>query len=132
MKAVSRKDGKTVLTKEVKTAGAPAKIILKADRRSIKADGNDLSFITARIVDKDGVTVPRADNLIKFKIKGAGFIAGVDSGDPVSHESFKAHQHTAMNGLALAILQSNGKAGRITLTANADGLQSSTVMVAAK
>jgi len=129
---VSRKNGKTVLTKEVKTAGAPAKIILKADRSNIKADGKDLSFITARIVDKNGNKVPDANNLIKFKIKGRGFIAGVDSGDPVSHESFKATQHTAMNGLALAILQSNGKAGRITLTANANGLQSATVVVAAK
>jgi beta-galactosidase len=132
LKAVSRKDGKTVLTKEVKTAGAPAKIILKADRRSIKADGKDLSFITARIVDKNGNIVPDADKLIKFKIKGMGFIAGVDSGDPVSHEPFKAKQHTTMNGRALAILQSNGKAGKITLTANANGLQPSTVIVGAK
>lgn len=132
LKAVSRKDGKTVLIKEVKTAGRAAKIILKADRSGIKADGKDLSFITATIVDKNGNRVPDANNLIKFKIKGMGFIAGVDSGDPVSHESFKANQHTVLNGRALAILQSNGKAGKITLTANANGLQPSRVVVAAK
>ncbi|MEO6814647.1 MAG: sugar-binding domain-containing protein, partial [Ginsengibacter sp.] len=107
LKAISRKKGKTVLVKEVKTAGAPAKIILKADRNNINADGKDLSFITATIVDKDGITVPDADNLIQFKISGSGFIAGVDSGDPVSHESFKGDKHTALNGLALAILQSD-------------------------
>jgi beta-galactosidase len=129
LKAVSRKNGKIVLTREVKTAGKAAKIILKADRKLINADGKDLSFITATIVDKNGVMVPTADNLIHFKIGGAGFIAGVDSGDPVSHESFKADQHTAMNGLALAILQSSGKKGNIILTASSDGMASSTIII---
>ena len=61
-----------------------------------------------------------------------GLWLGVDSGDPVSHESFKADQHTAMNGLALAILQSSGKKGNIALTASADGLASSTIIIETK
>jgi beta-galactosidase len=132
LKAESRKNGKIVLTKEVKTAGKAAKIILKADRALINADGKDLSFITATVVDKDDIMVPDADNLIHFKISGAGFIAGVDSGDPVSHEPFKADKHTALNGLALAIIQSNEEKGKIMLTASADGLTSSTVLIEAK
>ena len=52
LKAISRKNGKIVLTKEIHTAGAPAKIELIADRKNIKADGNDLSFITVKILDK--------------------------------------------------------------------------------
>lgn len=132
LKAVSKKSGKIILSKEVKTAGAPEQIMLKADRNLIKANGDDLSFITATIVDKDGVMVPRANNLIQFKITGEGFIAGVDSGDPVSHESFKGNSHTALNGLALAIIQSNGKKGKITLTASAEGLQSSTIIITAQ
>ena len=132
LKAVSRKNGKIVLIREVKTAGEAAKIILKADRNIITADGKDLSYITATIVDKNGVTVPTADNLIHFKISGAGFIAGVDNGDPVSHEPFKADKHTAINALALAILQSNGKKGKIMLTATSDGLKSSTLIIETK
>ena len=95
LKAVSRKNGKLVLSKEIKTAGIAAKIILKADRNIIHADGKDLCFVTATLVDKDGVTVPTANNLINFKVNGAGFISGVDSGDSLSHESFKANKHTA-------------------------------------
>jgi beta-galactosidase len=132
LKAVSRKNGKTVLVKEVKTAGAPAKIVLKADRNTINSDGKDLSFVTATIVDKDGNTAPRADNEIHFKITGAGFIAGVDNGSEISHESFKGNKHAALNGLALAILQSDGKKGKITLTASADGLEGATVVVEAR
>ena len=132
LKAISKKDGKIVLTKEVKTAGTPAKLILNADRNTINADGNDLSFITVTIVDKNGTIVPDADNLIQFKINGEGFIAGVDSGSQTSLESFKGDKHTALNGLALAILQSNGNKGSITLTASSKGLESSTIHVEAK
>ena len=90
-----------VLAKEIKTAGDPYKLTLKADRPGIKADGNDLSFVTVEITDRNGVLVPNANHLIKFDVTGAGFIAGVDNGSPVSLEPFKAKQHTAMNGKAL-------------------------------
>ncbi len=132
IKAVSRKGGKIVLAKEVKTAGAPAKLLVNADRNMITADGEDLSFVTVIIVDKDGNTVPMANNLIQFKISGEGTIVGVDSGDPVTHESFKGTSHTALNGLALAIVQSSGKKGVITLTASSEGLASATVTIQAK
>jgi len=84
------------------------------------------------VVDKDGIKVPDANNLIQFTINGEGTIAGVDSGDPVSHESFKGKQHTALNGLALAIIQSNGKTGTITLTANAEGLTGKSISIITK
>jgi beta-galactosidase len=103
LKAVSKKDGKIVLTKEIKTAGQPAKIILTADRKNIKADGNDLSFVTVKVVDKDGNIVPDADNQVKFSISGYGFIAGVDNGSQTSMESFKASERKAFNGLCLAV-----------------------------
>jgi beta-galactosidase len=132
LKAVSTKNGKVVLTKEIKTAGDAYKLIVKADRQNIKADGKDLSFITVEVVDRNGVLVPKANNLIKFNVSGQGFIAGVDSGDPISMESFKGNQHTALNGKALCIVQSNGNKGIINITASAEGLQSSTIQVSVK
>jgi len=132
LKAVSRKNGKTVLTREIHTAGAPAKIELTADRKNIKADGKDLSFITVRILDKDGNLVPNADNLVNFKLNGEAFIAGVDNGDEVSHDPFKANYRKAFNGLALAIVQTKEKAGSITFTATSKGLQEATVVLTAK
>ncbi|MFC0515924.1 beta-galactosidase GalB [Mucilaginibacter angelicae] len=132
LKAVSRKSGKTVLTREIRTAGAPAKIELIADRSLIKADGKDLSFITVKILDKDGNVVPDADNKVNFKINGEGFIASVDNGDPVSHDPFKADYRKAFHGLALAIVQAKEKAGAITFIASADGLQSKTLVLKSK
>ena len=132
LKAVSRKNGKVVLTREIHTAGQPAKIELTVDRKNIKADGKDLSFITVKILDKDGNVVPDADNLVDFKVNGEGFIAGVDNGDPVSHDSFKADYRKAFHGLALAIIQAKEKAGNITFTATGKGLQSATLVLNTK
>lgn len=129
LKAVSRKDGKTVLTQTINTAGAPAKIELTADRGTIKADGKDMSFVTVKVLDKDGNIIPNAEDKINFKINGPGFIAGVDNGDPVSHAPFKASWRKAFHGLALAVIQSSGKAGVVSLTATADGLRPASVSV---
>jgi beta-galactosidase len=132
LKAVSKKNGKIVLMKEIKTAGAPAKIVLTADRKNIKADGSDLSFITATITDANGITVPDAGNLIDFKINGEGFIAGTDNGNETDLTSFKSNQRKALNGLCLAVIQSKQKAGIVKLTATADGLQSAAITITVK
>lgn len=129
LKAVSRKNGKKVLISEVKTAGAPAKIELIADRKNINADGKDLSFITVRILDSAGNIVPDAENLVQFKVEGNGFIAGVDNGFQASLEPFKANYRKAFHGLCLAILQSKEKAGTIKLTATSNGLVSSSITI---
>jgi len=129
LKAVSRKGGKVVLEKEIKTAGNPSNLKLTADRSTIKADGNDLSFVTVDILDANGTLAPNASNEINFSLKGNGKIVGVCSGDPVSHESYKGSKHTALNGKCLVIVQSENKTGRLELTANAKGLKSSTIVI---
>jgi len=132
LKAIARKGGKEILTQEIKTAGKPAKIKLTADRQTINADGKDLSFVTVAIVDKDGVLVPNADNLVKFNIEGNGTIAGVDNGYQISHEPFKASYRKAYNGLCLAVVQAKRKSGNITLTAVSEGLQNEKIVIEAK
>ncbi len=129
LKAVSRKDGRVVLTSEVRTADAPARIVLEPDRRTIKADGTDLSFVTVKVVDKNGTVVPAADNLIKFDLSGQGWIAGVGNGNQISHEPFKASQRKAFHGMALAIVQAKRKAGQIVLKATADNLAPASVVL---
>jgi beta-galactosidase len=132
LKAVSRKNGRVVLSREVRTAETPAKIVLTPDRGAIKADGVDLSFVTVKVVDKNGTPVPLADNLIKFELAGSGAIVGVDNGNQISHESFKANQRKAFHGMALAIVQSKLKPGRIVLKATAAGLESTSVVINAR
>jgi len=132
LKAISRTAGKEVLVKEVKTAGAPARLVVTADRSTIKADGNDLSYLTVDVVDANGVIVPNADNLVNFQVEGSGAIVGVDNGDPVSHESFKAPKRKAFHGKCLVVVQSGDKPGIVKLIASADELTSNTVEITTK
>jgi beta-galactosidase len=119
---IGYKDGIEVMRQEVKTAGAPAGIILSPDRTEISADGSDLSFITVTVVDKNNVTVPYADNLIKFSVEGDGTIAGVDNGNQTSMEPFKADFRKAFHGKCLLVVKSGTKAGRLKVTATSEGL----------
>lgn len=130
--AISRKDGNEVLRKEIYTASEPAKIILEADRNSIKASGKDLSFITVKVVDNKGTVVPNAEDLIAFDVIGEGSIAGVDNGDPVSHESFKSDRRKVFHGMALLVVQSKKQAGKIHVKATATGLKSAEIDIDVK
>lgn len=132
LKAVSYKDGKEVLTREVKTTGDPFSIRLTADRQTIKADGKDLSFITVEALDAEGNPVPVADNLINFTIEGDGFIAGTDNGDPTDPNSLKKPSRKLFSGKALAVVQSHKKAGKIILKATSSNLKQASIEINSK
>ena len=132
LKVVAYKNGKRWATDEIKTAGEPAKLKLLADREKISADGKDLSFVTVTVTDKNGVTTPRADNQIHFKIEGPGEIVATDNGDPTSFESFQSHDRKAFNGLALVIIRGiSGQPGAIKVSAESEGLIAGTTTLKA-
>jgi beta-galactosidase len=132
LKAVGKSSDKEALETVIKTAEEPSKIILTADRELINADGSDLAFITVKITDSNGIVAPKADNHIKFKIEGPGILAGVDNGLQTSHESFKADNRKAYNGLCLAVIQSTDIHGDITLTASSEGLEKASIVIKTK
>ena len=129
LKAVSRKNGKIILTKEIKTAGEAARIELIADKKNLKADGKDLSFVTVQILDRSGNLIPYANNLISFSIIGNGVLAGTDNGYQADTISLKSNKRKCWNGLALAIIQSTEKKGNITLMATSPGISSASITI---
>ncbi len=129
LKAVSRKNGEVVLEKEIHTAGQASKLELKAHKESIKNDHYDLVYVTVNVLDNDGNLVPKADNLVNFKVSGGGKIVGVDNGYQASLEPFKADYRKAYNGKCLVIIQSNGTAENIVLTASSEGLSSEPIEI---
>jgi beta-galactosidase len=131
LKVVAYKNGKKWATDEVKTTGPASRITLEPDRAKIAADGKDLSFVTVTVADAEGRLVPRAQNHIKFEIKGPGEIVAVDDGDPTNLEPLQAKEHDVFNGLAMVIVRAN-QPGKITLTAHADGLKAGTTRIAAQ
>jgi beta-galactosidase len=129
LKAVSRKNGKQVLTKQITTAGEPARIELVPDRTNLNKGTEDLCFITVRVTDSRGNLVPYADRLVNFEVKGSGFIAGVDNGNPISKESFKSAYRKTYNGLALLIVEAGKDSGQIEVEASSEGLKTSTLII---
>ena len=121
--------GEAVAEKEICTAGKPHHIELVADRKLIAADGKDLSFITVKVVDKDGNLCPDAQHSIRYSVKGAGFYRAGANGDPISLELFHHPQMKVFNGMMTAIVQNNGKPGEITLTASGKGLRSAKMVI---
>jgi len=130
LKAVAYQDGKQVAVDEIRTAGAPARVKLTPDRAAIQADGDDLSFVTVRIEDKDGNLCPMSDNLVKFNVTGAGSIRAVDNGNAATVEPFHADHRKAFSGLALLIISSQkGQAGKIHVTGTSEGLAEGTTEI---
>jgi beta-galactosidase len=130
LKVVAYKNGKVWANASTKTTGAPAKLALEADRSTIRADGADLSFVTVRVADEEGLTIPRAHDLVKFTLDGPGEIVAVDNGDATSFEPCQASQRKAYNGLCLVSIRGKpGQPGRLTVKAAADGLTGATLKI---
>ena len=123
-------EGSTEGNASVTTTGKAAKLKADADRKTITADGKDLSYIEVDVTDANGHIVPDAANRVTFDVKGAGKLVGVDNGSSPDHDSYQADNRKAFSGKVLAIVQSTKEAGEITVTVKADGLQSSTVKIA--
>ena len=132
LKAISRRAGKEVLTKEIHTAGEPVSIRLTADRESIAADGKDLSFITVEVLDEKGNIVPIADNFIRFSLDGDGMIVGTDNGDPTDLISLNLPERKLFSGKALVVVRSGKNKEKLTLSANSEGLKTEKLIIRCK
>lgn len=118
VKAYAFRKGIIVAMDSIETAGLPTKLGLKVDRDTILANGRDLAFVETNILDANGVFCPDADNMVNYSIIGPGKIVGVDNGNSISLESFKASSRTSFKGKCLAVVQSTGAPGQIVLTAS--------------
>ena len=125
-------NGKAVAEKEMHTAGKAHHIELIPDRATIDADGKDLSFVTVRVVDKDGNLCPMAENQIQFRVKGKGTYCAGANGNPASLESFQEPSMKVFSGMMTAIVQSTDEPGEITLEATAKGLKKAVLKLTSK
>jgi beta-galactosidase len=119
--------GRPAMEQTVRTAGKPHRIELIPDRTSIAADGRDLSYVTVRVVDRQGNLCPRETSLIRFKVTGAGSYRAGANGDPTSLDLFHLPQMPAFGGQLTAIVQAGETPGTATLEASARGLQTATL-----
>jgi beta-galactosidase len=129
LKAVARRGGQVVATDVVATAGKPTRLALDVDRKQVRADGQDLAYVTVRVLDAKGRLCPDAETPIRFDVAGEGRLAAVGNGNPIDHDDYQASQRKAFHGLCLAILKAGKEPGTIRLTARADDLEPAAVSV---
>ncbi|HEU5066710.1 MAG TPA: beta-galactosidase GalA [Sphingomicrobium sp.] len=123
IEAIARNSGRIIARAARETTGAAEAVQLSADRLRIAADGRDLSVITAAIVDSKGRLVPHANNRVDFSLVGTGRLIGIGNGNPTSVEPDKASFRSTFNGLAQALVQSDGRVGGFDFTGASAGLR---------
>jgi len=129
IKAVGKNNGKEVASEEFKSAGNPAKIVLSADKNSLANDWNDVVYVTAKIVDKDGIVCPNAQLPVQFSITANGEISAVDNGNIASHEPYQATKRQTFNGTCIALIKAKASSGKVTVKAASSGLAGGSVSI---
>ena len=81
----------------------------------LKADGNDLAFITVSLLDQDGNECPLAGDELTFEVSGAGIFKAACNGDATSLEPFTLPQMKLFCGKLVVIVQSKKQKGDITI-----------------
>jgi len=127
--AVGVVDNKEIETTILQTSGDASKIKLIPDRKKISANGQDLSFVTIEVTDKNGLLNPNAQNQLHFNIDGPGVIAGVDNASLKDLDSYVGTTRNAWHGRALVIVRSTKKTGDIKLTVSSPGLTEAKVNI---
>jgi len=123
-------DGTVLKTETVRTAGAPAKLKLSADRSFYNADGDDLCYITVTVLDKDGNFCPLADNTLYFDVNGCGEFIASDNGDQTDFEVFHSPVRDAFSGMAVGIFRTlKDQKGTMCITVSCDGIPDAKIAV---
>jgi beta-galactosidase len=125
--AVAYQNGKEVAREVVRTAGAPHHVVLSSYWDKITADSESLNYITATIVDENGILCPLASNRLTFSAVGAASVYATDAGDQRETESFLRPDKKALSGMLVACLRACGTPGTVTVTCSADGLKSDSI-----
>lgn len=123
------KEGQPIAEKEIKTAGKPYQIILNPDRKTIQANGKDLSYVEVSVVDEKGIPCPTATNSLKFKVKGEGVYKAACNGDATSLELFHLPTMKLFSGKLVVLVQSLKETGEIELTVRGKGLKTGRTVI---
>lgn len=125
-------NGYAAMEKTIKTTGKPHHLVASVNHNTLKADGEDLAYITVQVADKDGNIVPTDNRLVKFKVTGAGKFRATANGDPTCLFSFQGEEMPLFSGALTAIVQAANESGTIEFTATAKGVKPCKLLINVK
>jgi len=122
--------GNVQMTKTIHTAGAPAKVLLEADREIYRPDGDDLCYVTAKVVDEQGNLCPLADTLLTFTAEGCGDLIATDNGCQTDLVPFHDPERNAYHGIAVGIYRTReNQTGELLVRVSAENLPDATLKI---
>ncbi len=126
------KGNKVVMTEKRETTGTPAKLVMRANRENVDANGEDVAMFAVEVQDAQGRIVPITDNEVTFSVSGSGKLLGTGNGDPTDHEPDQGKSRKAFSGLCMALVQADKTAGEITVEAESPGLTAAKATIPVK
>lgn len=128
LKAVGVTDGREVAKQVIHSYGAPKKLVLKAERTTVKADRNDLAYIKVSVADAKGNLLSHQKLQVSFKLSGDGSLAAAGNSGP-EVASFQQNHFLTYDGNGMIIVRPYKKTGTIIVTVTAEGLAPATTVV---
>lgn len=124
LKAVSYDaDGKVIAEEVLKTAGKENRLTVIPEETQLKADGEDLTFVSVAVTDNQGIVKMLSDRKISVDVSGAGTLVAIGSGNPVTEESFLDSSYTTWKGRMGFYVRSTGEVGKAAVKVMAEGME---------
>lgn len=115
--------GQKAAEQTMRTAGTPHHIVLTSNRDMLKANGEDLAYITVQVADKDGNIVPTDSRKVTFSVTGAAHFRATANGDPTCLDSFQKPEIPLFAGAATLIVESGKIPGEVQVQVSAKGVK---------
>ena len=125
-------EGKEACRQEIVTPGPAVKLGFDQDYAKIPAERGYQLLLSVRALDEAGNPYFRESAKIQFRVEGPAEILAVDNGDPKSGEAYQENFRHLYHGCASVVIRAKGKAGRIVLWADADGMSSGRAVICAE
>lgn len=120
-------DGHRLAETLLQSAGHKSILSVVPEETELTADGNDMTFICAEITDEKGIVKMLEDRKITVMVTGAGTLAAIGSGNPVTEEAFTGSSYSTWFGRMGCYIRSTGEVGSAEVTFTAEGLESRTI-----
>ena len=116
VRAVAYRNGAKWAEETVRTAGAPARLVATPERTRLASDGEDVGYVTLKVVDKDGNLCPTAKIPVTVSVSGAGRFLAIENGDETDFTWLRDPSRRTFNGLLSALVVATpGATGKIWL-----------------
>ena len=108
--------GRELARQERRSFGNTDHYVVKANKPTLRADGEDMIFVEISAEDRDGCPVENASDYVRVTVEGAGRLVGLDNGDSTDYDAYKGTVRRLFQGKLLAMIAAKTTPGEIRIT----------------